>query len=165
MTATPEVLVDRPKRAGELERSCEDLSPAGVTKSRATFRPGFLAILLAFTVSTLPITICAAPADSESVIIVIHVDIIPDAYKPLSEENAVRLLRSEAAATKHDAGLISIVLLKENGLGNHFTILQTWSNIRSYEMHQGADHTFEFRKDIQQFIGSPFDARENRPVR
>jgi quinol monooxygenase YgiN len=129
-----------------------------------TFRFNFLTLLLAFTVSTLPVTICAAQTTNEPVTIVNHVDIIPDAYKPLSEENAARLFRSEAAATKHDAGLISFVLLQENALSNHFTILETWRDTRSYEMHQGADHTIKFRKDIQPFIGSPFDARENHPL-
>jgi quinol monooxygenase YgiN len=80
-------------------------------------------------------------------------------------KQSLRLLRSEAAVTKHDAGLISLVLLQESGLRNHFTILETWSDTRSYEMHQGTDHTIEFRKDIQPFIGSPFDARENNQLR
>lgn len=129
------------------------------------FRYNVLAMLLACTVSTPLGTICAAQAKDEPVIIVTHVDIIPDAYKPLSEENAASLLRSEAAAAKHDAGLISFELLKENGLSNHFTILETWRNSRSYEIHQGADHTIEFRKNIQPFIGSPFDARKDHPLR
>jgi quinol monooxygenase YgiN len=130
-----------------------------------TFRFNFLSILFAFTISTLAVTICAAQAKDEPVTIVTHVDIIPDAYKPMSEENAVRLFRNEAAATKHDVGLISFVLLQENGLSNHFTILETWLDTRSYEMHQGSDHTIEFRKDLQPFIGSPFDARKNHPLR
>ena len=129
-----------------------------------TFRFNFLTLLLAFTVSTLPVTICAAQTTNEPVTIVSHVDIIPDAYKPLSEENAAGLFHSEATATKHDAGLISFVLLQENGLSNHFTILETWRDTRSYEMHQGTYHTIEFRKDIQPFIGSPFDAREDHPL-
>ena len=129
-----------------------------------TFRFYFFTVLLAFTVSTLPVIICAAQTTNEPVTIVSHVDIVPDAYKPLSEENAARLFHSEATATKHDAGLISFVLLQENGLSNHFTILETWRDTRSYEMHQGTDHTIEFRKDIQPFIGSPFDAREDHPL-
>ena len=81
-----------------------------------TIRFNFLTVLLAFTVSTLPATICAAQTTNEPVTIISHVDIIPDAYKPLSEENAARLFHSEATATKHDAGLISFALLQENGL-------------------------------------------------
>jgi quinol monooxygenase YgiN len=129
-----------------------------------TIRFKFLTVLLALTVSALPVTICAAQTTNEPVTIVSHVDIIPDAYKPLSEENAAGLFHSEATATKHDAGLISFVLLQENGLSNHFTILETWRDTRSYEMHQGTYHTIEFRKDIQPFIGSPFDAREDHPL-
>ena len=129
-----------------------------------TFRFNFLAMLLAFTVTTLPVTIRTAQTTNEPVTIVSHVDIIPDSYKALSQENAARLFRGEAAATKHDVGLISCVLLQESGLGHHFTILETWRDTRSYEMHQGIEHTIEFRKDIQPFIGSPFDARENHPL-
>ena len=130
-----------------------------------TFRSNFLATLVTLTVSTQLVTVCAAQTKSEPVAIVSHVDIIPDAYKPQSEENAARLLRSQAAATQHDAGLISYVVLQQNGASNHFTIVETWRDTRSYEMHQGADHTVEFRKDIQPFLGGPFDSREHHPFR
>jgi quinol monooxygenase YgiN len=78
-----------------------------------------------------------------------------------SEENAGRLLRSQAAPTQHDAGLISYTVLQQNGASNHFTIVETWRDTRSYELHQGVDHTVEFRKDIQPFLGGPFDSREH----
>ena len=70
-------------------------------------RPQFLATLFAVTALTYPISICPAQTNSEPVTIVSHVDIIPDAYKPLSEENADRLLRSRKAATQHHAGLLT----------------------------------------------------------
>ena len=88
-------------------------------------------------------------------------DIIPDTYKAQAEENAARLLRSQAAATQHDAGLMSYVVLQQNGASNHFTIIEMWRDTRSYEMHQGADHTVEFRRQIQPFLGGPFDSREH----
>jgi quinol monooxygenase YgiN len=123
-----------------------------------TFRSKFLATLVVLTVSAQPITICAAQTKSQPATIVTHVDIIPDAYKPQSEENAARLLRSQRAATQHDADLISYVVLQQNGASNHFTIVETWRNTRSYELHQGADHTVEFRNQIQPFLGGPFDS-------
>ena len=63
-----------------------------------TFRFNFLAVLLVLSATTLPVTICAAQATTGPVVIVSHVDFIPDAYKPLAEENATRLLRQQAAA-------------------------------------------------------------------
>ena len=104
-----------------------------------TFRSKFLATLVVLMVSAQPITICAAQTKSQAATIVTHVDIIPDAYKPQSEENAARLLRSQRAATQHDADLISYVVLQQNGASNHFTIVETLRDTRSYELHQGAD--------------------------
>jgi len=53
---------------------------------RMTFRSKFLAMLVMLTVSMQLVTICAAQTKSEPVTTVTHVDIIPDAYKPQSEE-------------------------------------------------------------------------------
>ena len=130
-----------------------------------SFRSKFLATLIAFTVWTQLITLCAAQGKGEPVIIVSHVDIIPDGYMPQSEENAARFLRNQAEATHHDAGLVSYVVLQQNGASNHFTVVETWLDSRSYEMHQGAAHTIAFRRDIQPFLGGPFDSREHHPFR
>ena len=124
-------------------------------------RPQFVATLFAITALTYPISVYPAQTNSEPLTIVSHVDIIPDAYKPLSEENAARLFRSQKAATQHDAGLISYVVLKQVGASNHFTIVETWRDARSYEMHQGADHTVMFRNQIQPYLGGPIDSREH----
>ena len=94
--------------------------PSQTEGVRVTFRSKFLATLVVLMVSAQPITICAAQTKSQPATIVTHVDIIPDAYKPQSEENAARLLRSQRAATQHDADLISYVVLQQNGASNHF---------------------------------------------
>ena len=130
-----------------------------------TVRANLLATLVTLTISMQLVTVCIAQTKSEAITVVSHVDIIPDAYKPESEENAARLLRSEVAATQHDAGLISYVVLKENGLTNDFTIVETWHDARSYQVHEGSDHTIKFRTEIQPFPGSPFDSRENYMLR
>ena len=94
-----------------------------------------------------------------------HVDIIPDAYKPQSQENVAVLLRRQTAATQHDAGLLSYVVLQQNGASNHFTIVEAWRDSRSFDAHQGADHTLQFRKDLQPFLGGPIDSREHHSFR
>ena len=124
-------------------------------------RSQLLATLFAVTALTYPISLCPAQTNREPVTIVSHVDIIPDAYKPLSEESAARLLRSQKAATLHDAGLISYLVLQQVGASNHFTIVETWRDTQSYDMHQGADHTVLFRNQIQPYLGGPIDSREH----
>ncbi len=123
------------------------------------------ALLFMLAVSAGLTHVCLAQQRDDSVTIVSHVDIIPDAYKPKSEEDAARLLRNQAAATQQDAGLVSYVILQQNGESNHFTIVETWRDARSYELHQGAVHTIRFRNEIQPFLGSPFDSREHRRFR
>ena len=130
-----------------------------------TFRSKFLATLVMLTVSTQLVILCAAQTKSETVTAVTHIDIIPDASQPQSEENAAKLLQTQTAATQHDAGLVSYVVLQQDGLSNHFTIVETWRDTRSYNLHQGASHTVEFRKGIEPFLGSPYDAREYRSFR
>jgi hypothetical protein len=95
------------------------------------FRSKFLAILITLALSMPLITICAAQTKSGTVTAVTHIDIIPDASKPQSEENAAKFLRTQTAATQHDAGLISYVVLQQDGLSNHFTIVETWRDSRS----------------------------------
>ena len=129
------------------------------------FRLKILVVLVMLAVWMQPATMCVAQTKGEPITTVSHVDIIPDAYKPQSEEYAAKLFRSQAAATQHDAGLMSYVVLQQNGASNHFTIIETWRDTRSYEMHQGADHTVEFRRQIQPFLGGPFDSREHHSFR
>jgi len=50
-------------------------------------------------------------------------------------------------------------------ISSHFTILETWRDARSDEMHLGADDTIAFRRNLLPFMGSPYDARENHPLR
>ena len=93
------------------------------------------------------------------VTLVSHIDAIPDAYVPQSEEKSWGFLRTEMAATKADKGLVSYIVLRQTDGPNHFTIVETWDSYASLAAHQGSAHTVKFRADIQPYLGSPFDAR------
>jgi hypothetical protein len=73
--------------------------PSQTEGVRVTFRSKFLATLVVLMVSAQPITICAAQTKSQPATIVTHVDIIPDAYKPQSEENAAFGVRGRRRTT------------------------------------------------------------------
>ena len=94
-----------------------------------------------------------------TITVVSHVDIIPDAYLPQSEENAAALFRAEISATSKDPGLVSYFVLRQVEGGNHFTILETWVDSKAYALHVASQHTISFRRGIQGYLGSPFDAR------
>ncbi len=42
---------------------------------------------------------------------------------------------------------------------------QTMAMAKNYETCQSADHTLNFRKDMQPFLDGPFDSQEHRPFR
>ena len=121
----------------------------------------FLILWAAFLVALSFSDVCTAQSVNGSVTVVSHVDIIPSAFKPGSEEAAAKLFRAQALATQHDAGLVSYAILQQDGGSNHFTLVETWRDARSYELHQGATHTVKFRRELQPLLGSPFDAREH----
>jgi quinol monooxygenase YgiN len=97
--------------------------------------------------------------------VVSHVDIIPDAYVPHSEEEAAALFRDEIAATKMDNGLVSYEVLEQIDGPNHFTIVEAWSDSKAYAGHAASPHTIAFRRKIQAYLGSPFDSRVHQAFR
>jgi quinol monooxygenase YgiN len=123
------------------------------------------AVALAILSSVFLVSGLDAEDKREPITIVSHVDIKPDAYMPQAEENSWRLFRAETAATKLDAGLVSYVVLQQIDATNHFTIVETWSDAKAYEMHVGCKHTVQFRDEIQPFLGSPFDSRTHHQFR
>jgi quinol monooxygenase YgiN len=100
-----------------------------------------------------------------TITVVSHVDIIPDAYLPQSEENAASLFRAEIIATRKDRGFVSYLVLRQVDAGNHFTILETWADSKAYVAHAASQHTILFRRDIQRYLGSPFDARIHQDLK
>lgn len=119
----------------------------------------FLAISFLLASFLVPLEQGVAQAKSAAITAVVHVDIIPDYAKAHSEESAAQVLRAEAAATQHDDGLVSYVVLQQNGADNHYTIVETWVSEAAYATHEGSLHTVKFRHDIQDYLGSPFDSR------
>ncbi len=106
-----------------------------------------------------------AETKGEPITVVSHVDIIPDAYMAGAEESAARLFRAEGGASRKDKGLVSYMAFQEVGMPNHFTIVETWHDANAYALHTGSPHAVQFRRRIQQFLGSPFDARMLRQIR
>lgn len=121
-----------------------------------------VAMALALVSSLLPASGLGAEDQGEPVTVVCHVDIKPNAYMPQAEENAGSLFRTESAATRQDAGLVSYAVLQQIDAANHFTIIETWRDKKAYEMHIGSKHSVLFRDKIQPFLASPFDSRIHR---
>jgi quinol monooxygenase YgiN len=42
---------------------------------------------------------------------------------------------------------------------NHFQLIEVFLNQQAFDAHISAAHTIEFRKELQAFIGAPYDER------
>jgi len=94
-----------------------------------------------------------------SIIFVIHVDVMP----PHTDAATQRILNYQKESAK-DPGLKRIEVLQQNGHLNHFTIIEEWDNQKDYDSHISAQHSREFRSDLQPMLGSPFDERDHHAL-
>jgi quinol monooxygenase YgiN len=94
-------------------------------------------------------------ADDAPVVTVIHIDAMPQ----FTQDAATLLDQFKADSMKLDAGAKQFQVLQEIGHTNHFTLVETWSDSKTYEAHNIAAHTRAFRDAMQPMLGSPFDER------
>lgn len=158
-------------RAGD-ERACptiaqitrmeQSVSLRGTTlmqTDRFTLPMYALLLLAALSAAGSPLRAHVKPAGR--IMVITHIDVIPDAYIPGNEEKAQAAFREQATATKADAGLVSYAFFQEAGGGNHFTLVEVWATPADFAAHEGAKHTIAFRTVLQPLLGSPFDQRVN----
>jgi quinol monooxygenase YgiN len=110
---------------------------------------------------TLPLTVAAclmgAPAHADGfaqVVVVTHVDIDPQ-FVPQAEP----LLVTFVEQSRNDPGVITFILITQEGTTNHFQLIEVFRDMRAFDAHVSAAHTITFRTDVQPFIGAPYDER------
>jgi quinol monooxygenase YgiN len=96
----------------------------------------------------------------ETLCVVTHVDVMPKFTAEGRE-----LLRQFAAASRKDAGSVSIDVFEELSRPNHSTVVESWKTRQAYEDHLSLDHVRAYRGKLQPMLGSPFDERLHRPSR
>ena len=96
------------------------------------------------------------PRDAKSRIFVItHVDIDPQ-FVP---DPAVPVLDTFVSDSASDPGVQTFALLSQSPTTNHFHLVEVFANQQAFDAHVSAQHTLDFRNDIQPFIGAPYDER------
>ena len=86
--------------------------------------------------------------------IVTYVEAAPDATDAVAA-----LLKQHAAASKDDDGNLGFDVLQRMDRNNHFAILEIWADPDARNAHASSDETIKFRKDLQQYLYSPYDER------
>lgn len=96
---------------------------------------------------------------------VTFIDVIPNSFIAGNEDKAQVLLKQMNADTQREPGLVSFSILRETKHGNHFTLIEVWKNEQAFDAHTQADHTRQFRADLQPLIGSPYGTIVTTPAR
>ena len=94
-------------------------------------------------------------AESRQIFVITHVDIDPQ-FVP---EPAVPVLDTFVSDSLSDPGVQTFALLSQAGTTNHFQLIEVFANQQAFDAHVSAQHTLDFRTDIQPFIGAPYDER------
>src|SRR6266481_369392 len=92
---------------------------------------------------------------SRQIFVITHVDIDPQ-FVP---EPAVPVLDTFVSDSESDPGVQTFALLSQTPTTNHFQLIEVFANRQAFNAHVSAQHTLDFRNDIQPFIGAPYDER------
>lgn len=90
----------------------------------------------------------------DRVYVVTHVDIIPP-----QKDAGTKLVKQYVADTRKDQGLVRIEASSEIARGNHISIVEVWQNRKAFDEHLAAEHTRQFRQQMDPMLGSPYDER------
>lgn len=99
----------------------------------------------------------AEPGGAE-VIVVSHVDVSPSPAVP-------PMLRRLADASRKEPGNLRFDVVQHTMRANHFTVVESWRSQQALDAHMAADHTRQYRDEIQPLTGSPLDERVYTRVR
>ena len=93
-------------------------------------------------------------AESRQIFVITHVDVDPQ-FVP----DAVPVLDTFVSDSANDPGVQTFALLSQSPTTNHFQLIEVFANRQAFNAHVSAQHTVDFRNDIQPFIGAPYDER------
>jgi quinol monooxygenase YgiN len=93
-------------------------------------------------------------AEPGAIYVVTHVDVLP-----AGKDDCIAALKAMAIASADDSGNISYDAFEQANRGNHFTVIEAWTNKSAFDAHVAAAHTRAFRERIMPFIGAPYDDR------
>jgi quinol monooxygenase YgiN len=89
-----------------------------------------------------------------AIYVLTHVDVIP-----AGKDDCMAALKAMSADTASDAGNISYEVLQQANRGNHFTVIEAWTNREALDAHAMAAHTRAFREKLGPIAGALYDER------
>jgi quinol monooxygenase YgiN len=99
-----------------------------------------------------------APADT-TFYSVAYVDIAP-----ASRTAVIAALKQYREASRQDSGFGRIEFFEQVGRPAHFSIIETWADIKAFDSHAATAHTKDFRSRIDSVRLSDYDQRPYRTL-
>jgi quinol monooxygenase YgiN len=93
-------------------------------------------------------------SQSGALYVVTHVDVVPP-----GKDDCMAALKAMSTDTAADPGNISYEVLQQANRGNHFSVLEAWTNRKMLDGHAAAEHTREFRAKLTPIAGALYDER------
>jgi quinol monooxygenase YgiN len=93
-------------------------------------------------------------SQSGALYVVTHVDVIPP-----GKDDCLAALKAMSVDTAADPGNISYEVLQQANRGNHFSVLEAWTNRKALDGHAAATHTRDFRAKLTPIAGALYDER------
>ena len=93
-------------------------------------------------------------SQSGAIYVLTHVDVIP-----AGKEDCMAALKAMSVDTASDAGNISYEVLQQGNRGNHFTVIEAWTDRKALDAHAMAAHTRAFREKLSPIAGALYDER------
>jgi quinol monooxygenase YgiN len=100
-----------------------------------------------------------SPRLSAEVYVVTHVDVIPP-----GKDDCMAALKAMTTDTGNDPGNISYQALQQVNRGNHFTVVEAWTDRKAFDGHAMAAHTRAFRDRLSPNAGALYDERIYQPL-
>ena len=95
-----------------------------------------------------------SPSLAAGVYVVTHVDVIPP-----GKDDCMASLKAMSTDTANDPGNISYQALQQVNRGNHFTVVEAWTDRKALDGHAIAAHTRAFRDRLSPNAGALYDER------
>src|SRR6185436_17787558 len=76
-----------------------------------------------------------------------------------STEQGIALIRQYREASRMEPGNSGVDVIREIDRPNRFVIIEVWKDASSFDAHERAGHTTQFRARLKAIHNSPFDQR------
>lgn len=106
---------------------------------------------------TLSVANARGAAGRNAVVVVSHVDIGGG-----GKVDVPAMLTKLAEASRAEAGCLRFDVTQHTARANHFTVVEVWADQQALDRHAAANHTKQYRDEVQPVSGSPLDERVYR---